>query len=914
MSIVGEAWLELKPKISSSFAKDAQTGVANPLAAVAASAGKMLGVALIGAKLVGWLKDSSKAAIDNQHSLQIMSTTLTNLGLERSIEDVKKFTKHLSEERGVIEDVLQPAFTRLVGFTHDATKAMDLLSLAQNISAGTGKDLTGVAVALGKAAGGSTVGLMRLGVNIKDASGNILPFTELIKQLTKQYEGLGAKVADIDPFQKFNVAMHDIKVSVGDLLLPILRNQAKILKDDVLPPIKAIIGAITTVNNATGGWAVRGALLAVTLTSVAVVARKLILMFQGLNEVFRAGAIERKAAAAAEAAETGTTLGLVAAKEAEAVVTAKAALAEKLTALAHAEAAVAIGAEQIALDFEAAALGAVQLELVAMTPATEALALAQGEAAAAATALAVAETEAAAAAAAARGPFVAAAVAMGTALIPLAAGILAVVAGIKLWHFFFPTGRDASNDFTDAIEKQKLSTDDLVGSMQLWIDQQQKGTKAGILGTVNAKELSKVTKDLHKDFLDIVKDSPQYAQRFIDVVEKTSAGKEATKGWREELAKAKQATAAAIEVTRQYEDEVQSLTDATEALTSEEAIRLAQLHESVEASIKDREASKTAWDEEAKARQEAVAKLAALVGNESAVLVSRTAVDAAAIDVVTEHVQNLHDAISGAFSSYGDASSYFKNQLKVTGKDLLQFQRDTLADFQGWMSNIGRLMKAGVDQQIIDQLIRGGVEGNNVVLGYIDELSRYGIGAVNAMGDATDSMFALVIDAAGNVTRVLTEEAKYEFALEAWRNQMKIARANSEPGAPIPLPEMPKPPAPYKTTVRAPAPAAPSGGGGGGGGGARGPTDKELADEALRALVPSPTIPVDFEGPGSENAYINIGGTVYKKAEAEAYANKRAEINASVNIWGNVYGLDDLNKWADERDAALAAAIAGGQR
>lgn len=884
MAIIGEAWLELKPKIAASFGQEAQAGIASPLAAVAAKAGAILGVAVVGKKVLDFFHDSTKAAIDAEKAVAIMTTTMTNIGIPRHAqEQVDGFLHSLSAERGVIEEELMPAFNRLIRFTQDAAEAEQLLSLAQNVSAGTGKDLTLVATALGKAHDGNISGLARLGVKIKDEQGNALSYNEVIKQLEKQFKGLGSQVADIDPFQKFHVAMHDLKIEVGDLLLPILRNQAHILKDDVLPPVKAVVEWVTKVNDVTGGWAVKGTLLGVTLLSMAVIARKLILMFQGLNETFLASRTAAAAAATATAVQAAATERL-ALTEAELAVAAAAAN------LAEAEKTVATLTAAGATTFLAGA----ELEAVA---ASEALAVAEGE-------LAAAELAAGAAAVASRGPIIAAAIATGTALLPLAAAALAVVAVVKLWTFFTHGGVDASNEFKDAIEKQKLSQHDLIGSMQLWIDKQEALRASSGKGAHATMTFSEVTQQLNKDFKDILKDTPEYADRFLQVVAATSHGTDATKGWADQIKAAKAAVVEAAKAQKAYDEEIQVAVDATENLTAAQVAQFAQIEEG----ITQREESKKKFEEELKLRHEAVDKLADLVGKESALLATRSVIDASSIDVITAHVQALHDAIAGAFDGYDNASTYFQYKLKITGKDLFQFQQESLADFQGWMSNIGILMRAGVDEKIIAQLTAGGVEGNKLVLGYIDELKVYGVNAVNQMQDSTDSMFQLVIDAAGNVTRVLSQEARFEFALDAWRAGMARQRAEMahDPtlkawmGGPPKLEDFAV--VWEGPTRKAPvaAPVAP------------------VAEKAVKEVVDKSKPDVVGYAPGSTIPHTFPGDQGLPPGWSTSPSNPSMEgggqVDARVVVNGNVYGVDDLNGYLDQRDAQLAEALAAGVR
>jgi hypothetical protein len=141
-------------------------------------------------------KDGVRAALDDQKSLAALNKTLTNLGYGATTEAVDKFINSLQFATGVSDDELRPALSRLVVATGDLTQAQKLLTLSQDISAGTGKDLETVSSALAKAAQGQTTALGKLGVGISKttlASGDLNQITDT---LGKKFEGQAAAAAD----------------------------------------------------------------------------------------------------------------------------------------------------------------------------------------------------------------------------------------------------------------------------------------------------------------------------------------------------------------------------------------------------------------------------------------------------------------------------------------------------------------------------------------------------------------------------------------------------------------------------------------------------------------------------------------------------------------------------------------------
>lgn len=124
--------------------------------------------------------------------------------------------------KGVADDDLRPALGKLVAATHDVGKAQKLTSLAMDISAGSGKDLGVVTQALAKAQNGSTAGLAKFGVGMKDAKGKAVDFETAVGRLGKTFRGQAAAAADTTAgrFQRLKVQLSEAGETIGYKLLP----------------------------------------------------------------------------------------------------------------------------------------------------------------------------------------------------------------------------------------------------------------------------------------------------------------------------------------------------------------------------------------------------------------------------------------------------------------------------------------------------------------------------------------------------------------------------------------------------------------------------------------------------------------------------------------------------------------------
>ena len=107
-----------------------------------------LGYAAAGAAATAFAKKSLGAAMADEKAQATLARTLKNVGESFATGSVNKYIDGLQRATGVSEDLLRPAFTKLVTATLSASKAQELLALSLDISAGTGKSAETVSAAL----------------------------------------------------------------------------------------------------------------------------------------------------------------------------------------------------------------------------------------------------------------------------------------------------------------------------------------------------------------------------------------------------------------------------------------------------------------------------------------------------------------------------------------------------------------------------------------------------------------------------------------------------------------------------------------------------------------------------------------------------------------------------------------------
>jgi hypothetical protein len=132
---------------------------------------------------------------------------------DAQVKQNDKFIESLSNQVGIVDDNLRPAMGKLVRATGSVGQAQKLLKLALDASVVSGKPLDTVAQALSKAYNGNTTALTRMFPELKKSK-------NALADLRKEVEGAAAQQAD--PFQKFNVAMDNLKEKLGYVILPYL--------------------------------------------------------------------------------------------------------------------------------------------------------------------------------------------------------------------------------------------------------------------------------------------------------------------------------------------------------------------------------------------------------------------------------------------------------------------------------------------------------------------------------------------------------------------------------------------------------------------------------------------------------------------------------------------------------------------
>ena len=201
--------------------------------------------------------DGVKAAIaDEQAQLKLANALKAATGAtDAQIKATESMILKTSLATGVADDELRPALQRLAVSTKDTVEAQKLLSLALDISKGSGKDLETVANALGKAQDGNTTALGRLGLGLSKAELSTLSFTEVQAKLSDLYGGAAATNAETfqGKIDRLKVGFDEAKESLGVALLPQVEKFIGFLNTTGIPALNAFIAGLTGEDGLTDG-------------------------------------------------------------------------------------------------------------------------------------------------------------------------------------------------------------------------------------------------------------------------------------------------------------------------------------------------------------------------------------------------------------------------------------------------------------------------------------------------------------------------------------------------------------------------------------------------------------------------------------------------------------------------------------
>jgi hypothetical protein len=219
----------------SAFGKKAGLAFAAAGAAAAIYAGKLL-------------KDGVEAAIADEKANAQLANTLMNVAgaTEETIEKTLAYTRATELATGVTEDELRPSLNRLTIATGDVQKAIQLQTLALDVSAGSGKSLEAVTQALAKAQEGNTASLVRLGIGLSAAQLKTMSMDDVTNSLAETFAGAADTAANTfeGKMTRLGLAFEDVRDTVGGFVLDAITPMVENIVSKVMPALSEFAESI----------------------------------------------------------------------------------------------------------------------------------------------------------------------------------------------------------------------------------------------------------------------------------------------------------------------------------------------------------------------------------------------------------------------------------------------------------------------------------------------------------------------------------------------------------------------------------------------------------------------------------------------------------------------------------------------
>lgn len=174
--------------------------------------------ATFGAREIGqFFSASIKGAIEDEKSLRVLNKTLANMGFRGATEQVGEFINKLQFSAGIADDQLRPALNNLVLATGNLTQSQKLLQIALDVSAGTGRDLDTITVALAKAYNGNFTALKKLNLGIDETLIKNKDLSGILTVLSQKFAGASANAVDTyaGKIQILKLAVGEAQESIG---------------------------------------------------------------------------------------------------------------------------------------------------------------------------------------------------------------------------------------------------------------------------------------------------------------------------------------------------------------------------------------------------------------------------------------------------------------------------------------------------------------------------------------------------------------------------------------------------------------------------------------------------------------------------------------------------------------------------
>ena len=159
-----------------------------------------------------------KAFAEDDLAAKKLSKTVGNLGLAYEQTNVANFIAGLEKTFHIADDVLRPAFGKLISTTESYTKSQQLMRIALDASIGSGESLDTVVNDLTQAYVGNTKGLTKYKLGLTKAELAAKSFDEIQQLIAKRFAGQASQAVDTYAFKlnALTIASGNAKEIIGE--------------------------------------------------------------------------------------------------------------------------------------------------------------------------------------------------------------------------------------------------------------------------------------------------------------------------------------------------------------------------------------------------------------------------------------------------------------------------------------------------------------------------------------------------------------------------------------------------------------------------------------------------------------------------------------------------------------------------
>ena len=214
--------------------------------------------AALGAASLKYGADAVKAAGEDQKAQLKLAKTLQNVtgATDQAIAATEQFITAQQFATGVSDNQLRPALENLVRATGDVSKAQELLKLGLDVSAGSGRDLESISLALAKAQGGQFTALQRLGIVIPENIKKSKDFGKVQEYLNGLFGGQAAVAAGTFEGKMAILGQRfgEVKETIGGAFLPVLIKAMDYIIQNVMPSLEGFINGLAGQNSVSSSF------------------------------------------------------------------------------------------------------------------------------------------------------------------------------------------------------------------------------------------------------------------------------------------------------------------------------------------------------------------------------------------------------------------------------------------------------------------------------------------------------------------------------------------------------------------------------------------------------------------------------------------------------------------------------------